>query len=126
MVYSELEDDDLCERLTKIAEEIQEQQDQLDDLYQARADLIVEAVDDGMSYREIAAELGITHTAVQKIFDDERPDRVKSAAKRAAQAVRFEEILGEEDPDFPRELLNELIEIRNAATPQEEPIPLLR
>lgn len=57
-------EDDLAE----IAEAIREAQEQLGELRSVRATIVEAAIDEGMSHRQIADALGITHTAVQKIL----------------------------------------------------------
>jgi DNA-directed RNA polymerase specialized sigma24 family protein len=74
MVYSSEE------ALTDINDRLFDAKSELDDLYEERAELVRDAVDDGMSYREIGEALMISHTAVQKILDGVDPFRLHRGA----------------------------------------------
>lgn len=56
--------------LVGIGRAIREAQEQLSQLRLVRAVIVQAAVDEGMSQRQIAELLGITHTGVQKILQE--------------------------------------------------------
>lgn len=59
------------EQLASITAALEEADNVLYELRIARAQAVIEASDDGMPQREIGAELGISHTMVQKIIAEE-------------------------------------------------------
>jgi hypothetical protein len=62
--------------LSDISYEIHAAQMELAELYERRADLVLDAAAEGMPQREIGYELGVSHTAVQKILDSIDPFKV--------------------------------------------------
>lgn len=56
--------------LAAIAEKIRGVEEQLAELRAVRSYIVEAAVDERMSHRQIAALLGVTHTAVQKILQE--------------------------------------------------------
>ena len=57
--------------LAAVAAAILQAQEQLTELRSIRATIVEAAIDEGMSHRQIAECLGITHTAVQKILAEQ-------------------------------------------------------
>jgi DNA-directed RNA polymerase specialized sigma24 family protein len=62
--------------LSDISDEIHAALMELAELYERRADLVLDAAAEGMPQREIGYELGVSHTAVQKILDSIDPFKV--------------------------------------------------
>jgi DNA-binding transcriptional regulator LsrR (DeoR family) len=53
--------------LERVAGEIDDAREELDRLYEERAELIAYAYDDGATQADVARALGVSHTAVQKM-----------------------------------------------------------
>jgi DNA-directed RNA polymerase specialized sigma24 family protein len=64
----DLPDTDWVNDLGEVRDAIDQARDVLRELFAIRASLVIDAWDEGMPQREIGWELGISHTAVQKII----------------------------------------------------------